>query len=85
MKSLSTVNVIQFEGDMPTKVISFNDTTAGNKKAEKVFADIVESIKGESVSDEEMSNYLEDGYWLNSVGHSVYIIHSEQHFSSKKS
>jgi hypothetical protein len=59
---LETVNVIEYADDDLLGISSFDNTPEGNAEAEARFkATLVEL--GDSLSDEDISSFVEDGYW----------------------
>ena len=75
MNKISTVNVLEVIDKVPKQIISFLDTTKGNKEAEKVFTKIA---KENGAEEADIESYLEDGLFEydNNGGTGVYLIHS---------
>jgi hypothetical protein len=73
---IDTVNVIVFEKNVITEIASFKDNEKGNKKAEKVFQEIVTQSSNISIPTEDMEDYTENGNFETKKGKKITIFHS---------
>lgn len=79
LKTLDTVNVMEIADTFHmsvSQIVSFPDTKEGNKDAEVLFSMIIKE-NDPTVTDKEMQEYIDDGYFCYNDGYSwVGIIHS---------
>ncbi len=80
-RKLHSVNVLEMVDDDIQQMISFSDTPAGNAKAEKVFAQMIQDQVGPPedggvLDPDTMADFIEDGYWQDTTGYQIFLIHS---------
>jgi len=74
LKTIDTVNVIEyFEGTIQ-QILAFDDDKAGNMGAEKAFKMILMEHGIGDMADQE--TYLEDGTYSDQNGYEIYLVHS---------
>ena len=73
MASLNTVNLSEYADGKIIGIRSFSDNDEGNKEAEEIFKEIMVEI--DDVTDEEIANCIEDGYYEIS-DYQLFLTHS---------
>jgi len=78
---LNTVNVIEITNGTDLQAVrAFADNPKGNKRAEKLFRQKVESFEKERTAipsdEEDFENYLDDGVYDVYPGFTIFLVHS---------
>jgi hypothetical protein len=79
---LNTVNVIEITNGSDLQAVrSFADVPKGNKRAEKLFRQLIEEYekslpKAERSDEEDFENYLDDGIYDVHSGYTLFLTHS---------
>ena len=79
---LNTVNVIEITNETDLQAVrAFADNPKGNKRAEKLFRQLIEEYekslpKAERSDEEDFENYMDDGIYDVHSGYTLFLTHS---------
>ncbi|MEE9539961.1 MAG: hypothetical protein V3V85_00525 [Candidatus Thorarchaeota archaeon] len=77
---MSTVNVITTDiQGMIQALNAYQDTLEGNKKAESVFREKLNSVLDLDCTDDDAEVMLQDGYAVNGDGETCQLVQSTEH------
>jgi hypothetical protein len=77
---MNTVNVITTDDQgMIQALNAYPETPEGNKAAESVFREKLNSVLDLDCSDDDAEVMLEDGYAVNGAGETCMLVHSIEH------
>ena len=76
--NLRTVNVMEIIEDIPQSLRSFADNSKGNKRAEGLFRQLIINVmpSHQTLTDDDFSDFLDDGMWEDGMGYAIFITHS---------
>ena len=73
---LNTINVLESPSGFPNQLTAYPNTKEGNAAAEEKFKELVRIVGDEQISDEELNEIVDDGYFSNENGDELFLIHS---------
>jgi hypothetical protein len=77
MNAARTVNVITTdELSLAKSLNAFPDDDQGNKEAERIFRENLNTVLNLDVTDDEAEIFIEDGYAINGAGWTCQLVHS---------